>query len=127
MDVHKNKAHTIWSFMVFPSCSTVRIFLQRKKKWNQWYGTTVITLSMRIIMECIVLLTYKVDPNGAYITLNIWIILHNRNYRFLKCKRCNHKEQLNKNQVHVSTENKTMQGHIISSMVVTFQFLMISA
>lgn len=69
--------HTIWSLMVFPSCSTVRIFYPKKD--------TIIRLSVLVCLYDIsigcdtnktyVNFTYKINSYGADITLNIWIIL----------------------------------------------------
>lgn len=67
--INKGNILTIWSFIVFPSCFTVRIFCQTKYKHESEDSNkknTCFNLQERNALHA----------NCAYITFQIWIIQH---------------------------------------------------
>lgn len=66
----KPSIHTIWSLIVFPSCSTVRIFYRKITK-NAEIRNCFNQCKIEILQSC----TYKINSNGAYVAINVRIVL----------------------------------------------------
>ena len=61
--------------MVFPSCSTVRIFYITENKHKISSIQLPKNKKLKSKPKGGKMISYKVNPNGAYVTLEIWIIL----------------------------------------------------